>query len=331
MTSAFIDGYDVAFFDLDGVIYLGPDAVPGAREGVASLRARGVRAIFVTNNAARSAADVAAHLTELGFAAAEEDLVTSAQAAAGLLRRELAPGSKVLVAGTRNLVDHVLSAGMVVVDSADDAPDAVIQGYDPAMTWPRLDQAALAVQAGARWFATNTDSTRPTERGLVPGAGMAIAAVRATVDHDPVVVGKPHRPLMEEALRRTGAQRPVFVGDRIDTDLMGAAAVGIDSFLVFTGAHGKRDLVAAPPSGRPTAIGWDVPALLEPRRTASVSPGVARCGAATAQVVAGEVVLAGPRATREQQLDALWAVTQLVWAGDATACETALATLNLVQ
>lgn len=331
MTDAFIDPYDVAFFDLDGVIYLGPHAVEGAREGVAMLRSRGVRTIFVTNNAARSAAHVAHHLVELGFAATVDDLVTSAQAAEGLLRQELAPGSRVLVAGTANLVDHVRAAGMVVVDTADERPDAVIQGYDPQMTWPRLDQAALAVQGGARWFATNTDSTRPTERGLVPGAGTAIAAVRATVGHDPVVVGKPYRPLLQEALRRTGARRPVFVGDRIDTDIMGAAAVGIDSFLVFTGAHGKRDLIEAPPEGRPTAIGWDVPALLQPRRTASVEPGVARCGGATAEAVAGEAVLTGPLSTRDEQLDALWAVAQLAWGGDVSTCDTALASLNLVQ
>lgn len=331
MTGAFIDAYDVAFFDLDGVIYLGPQAVAGAPEGVEQVRARGVRVIFVTNNAARSAAAVAQHLVDLGFETTVDDLVTSAQAAEGLLRDELAPGSKVLVAGTVNLADHVRAAGMVVVDSAADAPAAVIQGYDPAMTWPRLDQAALAVQGGARWFATNTDSTRPTEHGLVPGAGTAIAAVRATVDHDPIVVGKPHPPLLTEALRRTGAQRPVFVGDRIDTDIMGAVAVGMDSFFVFTGAHGKRDLVEAPASGRPTAIGWDVPALLEPRRTASVAAGMARCGDAVAEAVGGEAVLSGPTRTRDQQLDALWAVAQLAWNGDVSTCDTALATLNLVQ
>ena len=130
--TAFVDGHDVAFFDLDGVVYLGPVAVEGAVEGVAALRAQGVRAIFVTNNAARSADVVAAHLTALGFPATADDLVTSAQAAAGLLRRELPPGSKVLVAGTSNLVQHVESAGMVAVTTAADEPVAVIQGSDEA-------------------------------------------------------------------------------------------------------------------------------------------------------------------------------------------------------
>ena len=98
-------------------------------------------------------------------------------------------------------------------------------------------------------------------------------AVRNTVDFDPIVAGKPYRPLLEEAMRRTGAERPVFVGDRIDTDIIGAVNVGMDSFMVFTGAHGKADLIAAPDNGRPTAIGWDVPAMLEPARTAQVGDG----------------------------------------------------------
>ena len=328
--TAFVDGHDVAFFDLDGVVYLGPVAVEGAVEGVAALRAQGVRAIFVTNNAARSADVVAAHLTALGFPATADDLVTSAQAAAGLLRRELPPGSKVLVAGTSNLVQHVESAGMVAVTTAADEPVAVIQGYDPAMTWPRLDEAALAVQRGARWFATNTDSTRPTDRGLVPGAGTMVAAVRATVDHDPEVVGKPHRPLMEEAMLRTGARNPVFVGDRIDTDIMGAHVIGIDSFLVFTGAHGVKDLCAAPPDGRPTAIGWNVLSLFEPQRVASVQPGVATCRGVTASAVGGRAVLAGDLRDREAQLDAAWALAQLAWSGAVSDVSAAADLLNLL-
>jgi len=313
--SAFIDGYDVAFFDLDGVLYLGPLAVEGAAAGVQALRERGVRPIFVTNNAARSAETVAAHLTELGVACTADDLVTSAQAAAELLRRELPAGSRVLVAGTANLVAHVEGAGMVAVSRADEAPVAVIQGYDPQMTQPRLDEAAIAVQRGARWFATNTDSTRPTQRGLVPGAGTMVDAVGATTDQLPTVVGKPHRPLMEEAMRRTGARRPVFVGDRIDTDMMGAHAIGIDSFMVFTGAHGVADLCAAPPHGRPTGIGWNVGSLLAPGREATVGEGGARCGGVRVHVVDGVAVLEGDLTGRESQLDAAWALAALAWSG----------------
>ena len=325
-----IAGHDVALFDLDGVIYLGPNAVEGAHEGVEALKARGVRVVYVTNNAARSGAVVAGHLTELGFPSTEDDLVTSAQAAQGLLERELEPGSKVLVSGTQNLIDHVIAAGMVPVTSATDEPVAVIQGYDPQMTWPRLDEVGFAVQNGATWYATNTDSTRPTDRGLVPGAGAAIAAVRSTVNHDPIVVGKPHRPLLEEAVRRTGAENPIFVGDRIDTDIQGARRVGMDAFMVFTGAHGKRDLLLAPEDGRPTAIGWNVPALLDPPRVAQVRDNKVVCRRAAVVVRRGRAEIEGPLETREQQLDALWALAQAVWARKVSDWSDAVTALDLI-
>ncbi|MBB1495690.1 HAD-IIA family hydrolase [Propioniciclava sp. MC1595] len=328
--TAFIEGYDAVFFDLDGVLYLGPEAVEGAVDGVRRLHEAGVATVYVTNNAARSTAVVAHHLAELGFGAQEQEVVSSAQAASGLLRQELPAGSKVLVAGTDNLVEQVRLAGMEVVTTFAEEPVAVIQGYDPAMTWPRLDQAAIAIQRGARWFATNTDSTRPTEHGLVPGAGAAIQAVRNTVDHDPEVVGKPFRPLMDEALRRSGAGRPVFVGDRIDTDIMGAHAVGIDSFLVFTGAHGVRDLCLAPVDGRPTAIGWNVESLFEPRRTAAIADGVATCGAVTVRAEAGNALLEGDVTKREAQLDAAWALAQLFWDGSVSTGEAVFARLDLL-
>lgn len=326
----FVDAYDAVFFDLDGVLYLGPQAVDGAVEGVRRLHEAGIPTVYVTNNAARSTAKVAEHLSDLGFNAAEPEVVSSAQAASGLLRRELPAGSKVLVAGTDNLVEQVRLAGMEVVTTFAEEPVAVIQGYDPAMTWPRLDQAAIAVQRGARWFATNTDSTRPTEHGLVPGAGAAISAVGNTVAIEPEVIGKPFRPLMDEALRRSGAGRPVFVGDRIDTDIMGADVVGIDSFLVFTGAHGVRDLCLAPDNGRPTAIGWNVESLFEPARTADVDAQGATCRAVRVTATAGEADVEGDFSTREAQLDAAWALAQLFWNGSVSTAERVFTRLDLL-
>lgn len=329
--SALIDGYDTAMFDLDGVVYLGPVAIPGAVEGMAALRERGVRACYVTNNAARPVETVAEHLSELGFPATVDDVVTSAQAAVALMREELPAGTRVLVAGTRNLVDMVAEAGFTVVDSAEDAPGAVVQGYDPVMTWPRLDQAAYAVQDGARWYACNTDSTRPTTRGLVPGAGVAVYAVQVTTRTEPIVTGKPFRPLMAEALRRSGARRALFVGDRLDTDIAGANTVGIDSCLVFTGVHGKHDLCAAEPAQRPTHIAWDLPALTGPARVAVAGADGVRCGDALASAPGGVARVEGDLSTVEGQLDALWALTQLVWAGGVSDYEQALGELNSVH
>ena len=328
--SMLIESYDAVFFDLDGVLYLGPLAVEGAVDGVRRLHDAGVRTVYVTNNAARSTAKVAEHLSELGFNAQEDEVVSSAQAASGLLRRELPAGSKVLVAGTANLVEQVKLAGMVPVTEFADEPVAVIQGYDPAMTWPRLDQAAIAVQRGARWFATNTDSTRPTEHGLVPGAGAAVQAVGNTVGRQPEVIGKPHRPLMDEALVRSGARRPVFVGDRIDTDIMGAVAVGMESLMVFTGAHGVRDLCTAGEDGRPTAIGWNVESLFAPRRTAEVDAEGATCGSVRVTHTDGTAAVAGDLSTREAQLDGAWALAQLFWAGRVSNAEAVFARLDLL-
>lgn len=329
--TALIDGYDAAFFDLDGVIYLGPLAVEGATSALGEVQRRGKRVMFVTNNAARAAQVVIDQLTTLGFHADADNVLTSAQVATARMARELPAGAKVLVAGSRSLADLVAEAGLVPVETAAEGPDAVVQGYDPAMTWPRLDEAALAIQAGARWYATNNDASRPTERGLVPGAGGAIAVVGLTVGGAPTIFGKPFRPMLDEAVLRTGATRPVFVGDRIDTDIVGAAGAGIDSLLVFTGAHGKADLVAAGPGERPTHIGADVRALLEPPREVLVDGPVATCRAQRAEAADGRVVLDGVPGSLAEQLDALWAVAALAWRDPSLDAAAALAALELVR
>jgi len=330
MTARIIDAHDVAFFDLDGVIYLGPIAVPGSVQGIADVRSTGARVMFVTNNAARSAEAVAEHLRALGFRAGPDDLITSAQVAVGVLAEELAADSLVLVAGTTNLVDLVESSGFRTTASADDRPDAVLQGYDPLMTWPRLDEAAIAVQRGATWYATNDDATRPTDRGLVPGLGAALAVVGMTVRQAPIVFGKPHAPMLDFAVRHTAATRPIFVGDRIDTDIMGANRAGMPSLLVFTGAHGKRELLEAGPGDRPSYIGADLRALLQPPRTATQEGHAWRCGDALAQLHDGMVAVQGPLTAAETQLDALWALANLTWATDADPHE-ALALLDQLR
>ena len=311
--SALVDEYQAALFDLDGVVYLGPAPVVGAPEGIQQLKDRGTQVGFVTNNAARPPQVVVDQLVGLGVPAELSDVVTSAQAGARMLADQLPADSTVLVVGTEALAAEVEAVGMRPVTSSADAPEAVIQGYDPQMTWPRLDDACIAVQGGARWFATNTDSTRPTDKGLVPGAGAQIAAVGFTVRTTPQVAGKPYPPLLLETMRRMGTERAIFVGDRLDTDIMGAVAVGMDSLFVFTGAHGKRDLVEAGPDARPTHIGFDLRALLEPARTVEREGDVVRCGEQEASLTDGTIRLAAIGEDQAGQLDALWAVLQLVW------------------
>lgn len=312
-----ISAYDAALFDLDGVVYLGPVAVPGAAEGLAALRRHGVHIGFVTNNAARSPQAVVDHLVEIGVEAAYEDVVTSAQAGARLLAETVAPGSRVLVVGTDALVAEVRGVGLEPTSDIDPLPAAVIQGYHPSLPWELIDKAAYAIQQGAHWIGTNTDSNRPTDRGLVPGAGAQIGALRNAVSVDPNVAGKPYPPLMHETVRRLGANRPIFVGDRIDTDIDGAVAIGIDSLMVLSGAHGKRELIEA--ENRPTHIGFDLRALMAPAVAVEVGTDVARCGEVEVRRDAAGWQLDGMNDDPESQLRALRALLALVPAGSDSA------------
>lgn len=328
---AFIDDYDCAMFDLDGVIYLGPEAVTGAAWGLGALRAAGIRVGFVTNNAGRSADVVVAHLNALGIECHRADVVTSSQSIAQLMLAELPAGAKVLVCGAQALADEIRAVGFQLVADHTEQPAAVVQGYDPEMDFPRLDDACFAIQRGARWFASNSDINRPTNLGMVPGAGAQVACVQVCVDVAPLVAGKPYPPLLTETIRRMAARRPVFVGDRLDTDVEGANNVQIDSFLVFTGVHGKYDLVAAIPKQRPTAIGYDLRDLLKPARMARAIGDRVRCGRAEAWQQNGQICCAGPLTNVDEQLDALWAICQLSWQRPAADCTSALDRLDLLK
>lgn len=329
MTPTLIDRYDAALFDLDGVVYLGPAAVPGAAAGLAALRERGTHVGFVTNNAARSPEAVVEHLGALGIASAVEDVVVSSQAGARLLAERVPSGAPVLVVGTEALAEQVRLAGLRP-STAGERPVAVIQGYHPQLPWELIDRACHAIHNGAAWVATNLDSTRPTDLGLVPGAGAQIAAVKAAVGVDPVVAGKPFSPLLNETVRRLAAERPIFIGDRIDTDIDGAAAVGMDSLFVFSGAHGKRDVIAA--RNRPTHLGFDLRALLHPVAETVTEESVAISGPARVRRSGAGWEVAAPR-DPEGHLAALRALLALVPAGaDPTepGLEAALAELDLV-
>ncbi|MFV0427934.1 MAG: HAD-IIA family hydrolase [Arachnia sp.] len=308
-----IDLYDAALFDLDGVIYLGPHAIDGVIETIDALHRDGVRVGFVTNNAARTPTVVASHLRDLGITADTHDVVNSTQATIRLMQADLDPGTCVLVVGTDGLREQVVEGGFTPVAGLEDSPEAVIQGYHPHLPWELLEHGAIAVQNGARWYATNPDLTRPTERGILPGCGAQVALIRACADHDPIMAGKPFRPLLDETVRRLQAENPIFVGDRLDTDIMGAQAVGMDSLFVFTGAHGIGDLVAAQPHARPTYIGYDVRALLQPARVAVRHASTMRCGGQTVHVNGSGAHLDGSPHGRSERLDALWAALRLAW------------------
>lgn len=322
MSGALIDGHDAVLFDLDGVVYLGPHPVPAAPDTIAELRRRGVKVGFVTNNAARSAEVVAQHLTDIGIPTEASDVVTSAQAITDLAAEQLSAGAKVLIIGTESLRVESRSRGLVTVESAQDDPVAVIQGYDPHIDWSLLEEAGLALQAGAKWYAANPDITRPTDRGIVPGIGAQLQVVATTCDAKPVIAGKPYRPLLEATVSRLGCKAPIFVGDRLDTDIRGANAMTMDSLFVFTGAHGVADLLAATPEDRPQNIAVDLSGLLEPARTVEMSDAHARCGEAEVSLTADREIRADMvPGDVSGQLDAVTAMMTLVHEAGATVPE----------
>jgi glycerol 3-phosphatase-2 len=257
------DRHDVLLADLDGTLYRGREAVPGAVEAVLAAQARGVATMYVTNNASRRPADVAQHLVELGFPAGEQDVVASSQAAAAMLAEQLPAGAAVLVVGTEALVEEVTGVGLTVTGDAAQAA-AVVQGHSPDTGWRVLAEATVALRAGAVWVACNVDPTLPTERGPLPGNGSMVAALRTASGREPQVAGKPAPALLHEAARRSGARNALMVGDRLDTDVEGGRAAGMTTLLVLTGVSDAAELLAAPEALRPDLIGADMSALGRP-------------------------------------------------------------------
>jgi glycerol-1-phosphatase len=250
--------HDSLLLDLDGTVFRGHEPTPGAVETLATIQSR---ILFVTNNASRDAAQVADHLCELGFSAAPADVVTSAQSAARMLAEQLPTGAKVLVIGTESLAGEVSAVGLEPVRQWSDDPVAVVQGHSPDTGWQNLAEAALAIRSGALWIAANVDKTLPSERGLLPGNGSMVAALRTATDTEPQVAGKPAPALMADAMSRGDFDSPLVVGDRLDTDIAGANAAELPSLMVLCGVNSATDAVWAVADERPVYLAEDLRAL----------------------------------------------------------------------
>ncbi|MEB3981829.1 HAD-IIA family hydrolase [Mycobacterium sp. 663a-19] len=261
--------HDCLLIDLDGTVFRGAAPTDGAVQSLDEVHSR---KLYVTNNASRSPDEVAAHLRDLGFAVTAADVVTSAQSAAHLLAGELPPDSPVLIVGTEALADEVAAVGLQPVRRYDDGPVAVVQGLSTTIGWPDLAEAALAIRAGALWVAANIDPTLPTERGLLPGNGSFVAALRTATGAEPKVAGKPAPALMRDAVARGDFRAALVIGDRLDTDIEGANAAELPSLLVLTGVNTARDAVYAEPARRPTYIGHDLRALHREAKLLAVGP-----------------------------------------------------------
>lgn len=240
--------------DLDGVVYRGEAACPGAVEGLAAARTAGLPILFLTNNAARLPEEVSEHLRSLGVEAHPEEVLNSSQVAASHLRQHhrISDGSLVLAVGGAGVAAALRDEGLPVIAAGDvlghggtEAVSAVVQGLGRSIGWAELTEATYAVAAGAHWVATNTDATLPTERGQAPGNGALVAAVAHAAGRQPdVITGKPHAPAFEIALQRLGlpAADVLMIGDRLDTDIEGANRAGLATALVLTGVHGRADV-----------------------------------------------------------------------------------------
>lgn len=309
-----LDGVDVVLADLDGVVYKGPDAIPHAVESL-NRAAETARVGYITNNASRTDASVAQHLSDLGLSVQPSDVVTSPQAAVRLLGRHVDPGSTILVIGGAGLVDEVEKGGFSVTRSAEDEPAAVIQGFSPEVGWEQLAEAAFALQGRSEterpWIATNTDWTIPVARGIAPGNGTLVSAVHTAAGRLPLVAGKPEVAIFEEAMARFGARSPLFIGDRLDTDILGANRAGIASVLVLTGVDGAKQLLAADAESRPTYILRDLRQLAEPYPEAQVAKnGAVTVGDARVAIEGNDVRIL---ADGDDELNLLRAAAVAIW------------------
>jgi len=314
-----VEGFDGIVCDLDGVVYRGQEAVPHAVQSLLSALSAGVRVVYATNNASRTPADVAAHLDALGLPGPPSRVVTSAQAGAHQVAQRCGLGSRVLAVGGPGVPLALEEAGLIPVQAqgirTGEPVVAVLQGYGADVAWTDLAEVAYAVQAGALWVVTNVDSTLPTERGMAPGNGALVGAVRSAVSADPVVVGKPYTPLygLSAVALGTRIERTLAIGDRLDTDIVGAAAAGMASLFVLGGVHRWADVAVADLAARPRYIATDLRSL----HSAYVEPLQDRaedsrwvCGEAQACVSApGDLVVSKSGALNERlraALSALW-------------------------
>lgn len=258
-----VDSYDSVLFDLDGVVYLGSKAIDFAVESINRVKAEGLKIGFVTNNSSRRPEVIADQLVGFGINTNPGEIIGSARAGAKMLSDRVSPGSKVLVVGGDGLRSEVLALGFELVESADDLPAAVIQGFSPDVGWRQLAEAAYAIQRGAIWLATNQDWTIPREGGIAPGNGTLVSAVHTAVGILPDFAGKPFAPIYQSAIDQLGVSKPLFVGDRLDTDIKGAVGFGMDSACVMTGVATRKELISAKSDERPSYIIGDLRELFE--------------------------------------------------------------------
>ena len=301
-----IDNYDGLLLDLDGVVYRGKQPIADAIETISKLSAK-IPIGYVTNNASRTQEQIADQLRGFGLSLDSSQVISSAMAAAEMLSEQIS--GKVLVIGGDGLVEAVKKHGFDVVSSADDKPDAVIQGFSPKLGWADLAEASYAINNGALWLATNQDWTIPLERGTAPGNGTLVSAVHTAVGHLPEFAGKPARKIFDTAKQQLAISNPLFIGDRIDTDILGANNAEIDSALVFTGIATGKETISAAKDSRPTYLIESVSEILDKYKAPKKTKYGYKSGSAQVELLGNRVRLISPGS----RIDVLRAACSVVW------------------
>lgn len=260
----FHDHYDSLLCDLDGVVYLDGLAVEGSVETLNVLMSQGVKVAFITNNASKTPLEVHERLRGMGVNAHPAQIITSGQAVVSVLKEKYQPkNGPVLVTGSTQLQKMVGAVGFTLTQEADDKPQVVIQGFNPKLGWEDLAQASFAIQQGADWLVSNRDLSIPMPQGNAPGNGSFINVIaEISGRHPDFSAGKPEPVMFASAVKRFSMQRPLVVGDRLDTDIFGAIHAGYDSALVETGTHTRRDADALDEKRKPHWVLPNLQALL---------------------------------------------------------------------
>lgn len=292
-TAPLSQAYDAAIYDLDGVCYRGQEPIEYAGESITAAVSEGQKAVYLTNNAARTPASIGEHLRSLNIPANDSEVYTAAMAGAELAAGEIPAGSKVFVIGGEGLVWALTQKGFTVVDSADDDPAAVVQGFHATVGWQVMSEGALAIRKGAVFIATNLDATLPQERGFMLGNGALVKAVEHATGVVPLATGKPLPKVFEQAANAVDAKNPIAVGDRLNTDIRGSVAAGVDSLHVLTGVSDARDVALAVPEERPTFLAKDLRGLNEAHQAPVTQDGRAELGSEWAEVVDGKLTTSG--------------------------------------
>lgn len=257
-----LNKYDSIFFDLDGVVYLGDTLIPGVDDTIAKLR-KTHKVGFITNNASRTCAEFADKLTLLNIPTSEDEVISTPGVLVNSIKEILPEAKKVLTIASSGVKDLLIDAGYEIVSNHNENPDLVVNGLCKNLTWEDLAEASYAIQGGTEWWATNLDPVVPTDHGLAPGNGSIIALLNVVTGKMPRDFGKPNRKIFDDAYQRFEAKQPLFVGDTLNTDILGAQNAQTDSILVLSGNTTASLWDAEKSNYHPVAVFDDLNGLLK--------------------------------------------------------------------